>query len=423
MTVRRCAAALAAASAVLGGAAPAAFADGTPSPAAVPPGLYGTKDPQYDGVFRQSLAFLAQEKAGVKPAARAVSWLTGQQCESGAFTAFRADAAKPCDPKAMLDTNATSAAVQALVALGGHDDAVKKGAGWLKSAQNDDGGWAYNPGSKSDANSTAIVIGALAAAGEKPAEVKSAKGGKSPFDGLLAFALPCDDPSASSEGAGGDPNGGGAFAYQADLKTGKLYANADATAAAVTGSLGKGLTATAGPADAKGTACEKATTPEQAAHNGAAYLVRTLAPTGFLKSAMPGAADQPDFGNTADAVVALAAAGQAQQAKASADWLAKNATAWAKENGPAAYAQLVFAADATGADPTNFGGVNLVTSLNATGPAPESAASPAASSGTSDKKSDEKNDGISVWWIVGVGLVAGIGVGFLISGRKKNQQL
>ncbi|MFE3688844.1 prenyltransferase/squalene oxidase repeat-containing protein [Streptomyces sp. NPDC059095] len=423
MTVRRCAAALAAATAVLGGAAPAAFADGTPSPAAVPPGLYGTKDPQYDGVFRQSLAFLAQEKAGVKPAGQAVTWLTGQQCESGAFTAFRADATKPCDPKAMPDTNATSAAVQALVALGGHDDAVKKGIGWLKSVQNDDGGWAYNPGSKSDANSTAIVIGALAAAGEKPAEVKSAKGGKSPFDGLLTFALPCDGPSPSSEGAGGDPNGGGAFAYQGDLKTGKLYANADATAAAVTGSLGKGLTATAGPADAKGTACEKATTPEQAAHNGAAYLARTLAPTGFLKSAMPGAESQPDFGNTADAVVALAADGLSQQAKASADWLAKNATAWAKESGPAAYAQLIFAADATGADPTNFGGVNLVKSLNATGPAPESAASPAPSSEKSDQKSDDKNDGISVWWIVGVGLVAGIGVGFLISGRKKNQQL
>ncbi|MFG3287097.1 prenyltransferase/squalene oxidase repeat-containing protein [Streptomyces sp. NPDC048111] len=411
MTVRRCAAALAAATAVLGGTAPAAFADGTPSPAAVPPGLYGAKDPTYDGVFRQSLAFLAQQKADVRPADQAVAWLTGQQCADGAFMSFRADTGKACDA-AKLDTNATSAAVQALGALGGHSDAVKKGIGWLKSVQQDDGGWPYTPGmGGSDANSTAIVIGALAAAGEKPADVKSAKAGKTPFDALLTFALPCDDPA-----------GAGAFAFQPDPKTQKLYANADATAAAVTGSLGKGLTATAGPADTKGAACEKATTPEQAAHNGAAQLARTLAPTGFLKSAMPGATDQPDFGNTADAVVALAADGMPQQAKASADWLAKNASAWAKENGPAAYAQLVFAADATGSDPKNFGGTDLIKALNATGPAPQ-AASASSSPSAADTSESKNDDGISVWWIVAVGLLAGIGVGFLISGRRKNQQL
>ncbi|MER0445367.1 prenyltransferase/squalene oxidase repeat-containing protein [Streptomyces sp. Edi4] len=417
MTVRRraaaVAAAFAAATAAIGAAAPAAFADGTPPPAAVPPGLYGTKDPQFDGVFRQSLAFLAQEKAAVSPADKAIAWLAGQQCADGSFMSFRADPAKACDP-AKLDTNATSAAVQALVAVGGHTDAVKKSVTWLKSVQQDDGGWPYTPGmGGSDANSTAIVIGALAAAGEKPADVKSAKGGKTPFDALLTFALPCDDP-----------NGAGAFAFQPDPKTQKLYANADATAAAVTGSLGKGLTATAGAADTKGAACEKAATPEQGAHNGAAYLARTLAPTGFLKSAMPGATDQPDYGNTADAVVALAAAGLPDQAKKSADWLAKNATAWAKDNGPAAYAQLVFAADAAGADPKNFGGTDLVKALNATGPAPKAAASSSAPADETKKKDDEKkDDGISVWWIVGVGLLAGIGVGFLISGRKKNQRL
>ncbi|MFI6682046.1 prenyltransferase/squalene oxidase repeat-containing protein [Streptomyces sp. NPDC050485] len=408
MTVRRCAAALAAATAILGGAAPAALADGTPPPSTVPPGLYGTKDPQYDGVFRQSLAFLAQQKADVQPAAQAVAWLTGQQCADGSFMSFRADTAKACDAT-KLDTNATSAAIQALVAVGGHADAVKKGVGWLKSVQQDDGGWPYTPGmGGSDANSTAIVIGALAAAGDKPAEVKSAKGGKSPYDALLTFALPCDDPT-----------GAGAFAFQPDPKTQKLYANAAATAAAVTGALGKGLTATAGTAGALGTACEKAATPEQGAHNGAAYLAKTLAPTGFLKSSLPGAADQPDFGSTADAVVALAADGMPEQAKKSADWLSKNAAAWAKENGPAAYAKLIFAADATGADPKNFGGVNLVQSLNATGPAAQAAPSAAPSA---ERKDTKKNDGISVWWIVGVGLVAGIGVGFLISSRKKNQQ-
>ncbi|MGP9021055.1 prenyltransferase/squalene oxidase repeat-containing protein [Streptomyces sp. BR1] len=413
MTARRCAAALAAATVVLGGAAPA-FADGTaPSanaPATIPQGLYGTKDPTYDGVWRQSLALLAQSTVGVKPAAQAITWLTGQQCESGAFASYRADATKPCDAKTMPDTNATSAAVQALVSLGGQQDVVKKGVSWLKSVQNDDGGWAFNPGGKSDANSTSVVIGALAAAGEKPADVKSAKGGKSPLDALLTFALPCD----SSPGSG-------AFAYQGDLKTGKLYANGDASAAAVTAAHGKGLAATAGQPDAKGTACEKASTPEQAAHNGAAYLARTMAKTGHLNSAMPGAESQPDYGNTADAVVSLATDGLADQAKQSLAWLEKNTAAWAKDNGPAAYAQLVLAANATGADPKNFGGADLVKQLNATGPAPASDASAAAQK-PSAESTKKKDSNTSVWWIVGVFFVASVGVGFLVSSRKKNQR-
>ncbi|MFK8910853.1 prenyltransferase/squalene oxidase repeat-containing protein [Streptomyces sp. YS-3] len=409
MTVRRCAAAIAALTVVLGGAAATAapaFADGT-----VPPGLYGTKDPAYDGVWRQSLALLAQGTVGVKPAAQAVTWLTGQQCDTGGFASYRADAAKPCDAKTVLDTNATAAAVQALVALGDHTDAVKKGVSWLKTVQNEDGGWSYNPGGKSDANSTAVVIGALAAAGEKPADAKSAKGGKSPLDALLTFALPCD----STPGAG-------AFAYQPDPKTAKLYANADASAAAVTAAYGKGLAATAGRPDAKGAGCEKAATPEQAAHNGAAYLVRTMAKTGHLNSPMPGAESQPDYGNTADAVVALAASGEEAQAKASLTWLEKNTSGWAKENGPAAYAQLVLAANATGADPRDFGGADLVAQLNATGPAP--AGTSAAEAGKPAKSADKKDDssGMSVWWIVGVFFVASVGVGFLVSARKKNAQ-
>ncbi|MEU1078445.1 MULTISPECIES: prenyltransferase/squalene oxidase repeat-containing protein [unclassified Streptomyces] len=411
MTVRRRTAAIAALTVVLGGAAATAtpaFADGT-----LPPGLYGTKDPAYDGVWRQSLALLAQGTVGVKPAAQSVTWLTGQQCDTGGFASYRPDAAKPCDAKTVLDTNATAAAVQALVALGDHTDTVKKGVSWLKTVQNDDGGWSYNPGGKSDANSTSVVIGALAAAGEKPADTKSAKGGKSPLDALLTFALPCD----STPGAG-------AFAYQPDLKTAKLYANADASAAAVTAAYGKGLAATAGQADAKGTTCEKAATPEQAAHNGAAYLARTMAKSGHLNSAMPGAESQPDYGNTADAVVALAAAGQKAQAEASLKWLEKNTSGWAKENGPAAYAQLVLAANATGADPREFGGADLVAQLNATGPAPAGTSAAetgkAAKSADSDKKDD--SSGMSVWWIVGVFFVASVGVGFLVSARKKNAQ-
>ncbi|MGW7051359.1 prenyltransferase/squalene oxidase repeat-containing protein [Streptomyces sp. NPDC054887] len=416
MTLRRSAAAVLAASAVLcASAATATTAVAAPSPSptpVVPSGLYGEKDPTYDGVWRQSLAFLAQDAVGVKPAAKAVNWLVGQQCDSGGFPSFRADAAEPCTSKTVMDSNATAAAVQALSALGGQDAAVKKGVGWLKASQNQDGGWGYNPGSPSDANSTSIAIGALAAAGEKPAGVKSQQG-RSPYDALVAFSVPCDAKK-----------GGGAFAYQPD-KSGELAPNDDATAAGVLGGLGLGLNARDEQSGDRPSSapvpCEKGRpAPERAAAYGAAYLRGALAGKGHLDTPpMPGAKKtepQPDFGNTADAVVALAAQGGAQEAREPLEWLEKNSASWAKENGPAAYAQLVLAAHATGADPRKFGGTDLVKALNATGPAPE-----AAEKKTEDEK-DDSGSPFGDWWIVAVLFVASVGVGILFSGRKKNQQ-
>ncbi|MFF8945771.1 prenyltransferase/squalene oxidase repeat-containing protein [Streptomyces sp. NPDC014864] len=402
MNVRRNAAALAAI-AVIGTAAPAVAAP-SPSPKpAIPSGLYGSTDPTYDGVWRQSLALLAQHTVGVRPAAKAVDWLTGQQCANGAFAAFRATPGKACDAKVMVDTNSTAAAVQALAALGGHDDVTGKAVAWLKSVQNKDGGWGYTPGGPSDTNSTSVVVGALAAAGQRPAAVE--KDGRSADDALLKLALPCD----------GD--GAGAFAYQPDKK-GKLAANADATAAGVVGALGQGFAAK--PAATAGTAAHctdsGSATPERAAANGASYLAGAVAKDGYLTSVLPGSTDQPDYGNTADTVVALAAQGGAGQAQKPLRWLERHFEPWAKQSGPAAYAQLIFAAHATGTDPRAFGGVNLVDRLNAAGPAPQSAEHKST-------HADRKNDsGYGVWWIVGVCLVAGIGVGFLLSGRRKKQQ-
>ncbi|MFE3551123.1 prenyltransferase/squalene oxidase repeat-containing protein [Streptomyces kronopolitis] len=412
---RRATTALAAAL-VLGAAAAPAYAAGSPAliskaPKKLPDGLYGTKDPQYDGVWRQSLALLAQHTVGVRPAAPAVRWLVGQQCADGAFTAFRAEPGKACDAKTMRDTNQTAAAVQALAALGGQDDAVRKAVGWLKSVQNDDGSWASMPGSPGDANSTSVVIGALAAAGQKPESVTSKKG-KSPFDGLLTFRLGCAGKAAAH----------GAFTFQ--LKG--AAPNADATAAAATGVLGRGFVVepAAHRAPLTPPACKDGADAKpgkvsaaRAADGGAAYLVAQLDGNGqHLVSAMPGAKPQPDVGNTADAVVALAAGGHGAEARRPLAWLEKNAADWARQNGPAAYAQLVLAAHATSSDPRSFGGSDLVTALNATGPAPASlpgkhtkdAAAAAGDGG-----------GNTVWWIIGVCLAFGAGLGFLLSGRRK----
>ncbi|MFF3836664.1 prenyltransferase/squalene oxidase repeat-containing protein [Streptomyces sp. NPDC001930] len=418
-TVRRGATALAAATVLLGtgaaGVAGAATTAPSPTPSAVtiPDGLYGTNDPTYDGVWRQSLAFLAQRATGFQPSDKAVDWLLGQQCADGSFGSYRADAKTPCDAKTMRDTNATAIAVQGLRAVRQQstspetiDKAVKAGSDWLRTVQNKDGGWGYSPGGASDANSTSVVVGAIAATGVRPGSFTSVEG-RTPYDALLSFALPCSDK-----------DGAGAFAYQPD-KAGKLVANADATAAATLAGLGKSVVATKASPE-QPPVCNDLSKPtvERAALNGASYLAKALAKTGHLTlPPMPGATDtteKPDVGNTADAVVALAASGASKEAKPAVEWLEKNSAAWAKEGGPAAYAQLILAARATETDPREFGTADLVEQLNATGPAPKTPDTSASS--TSD---DEGGLGFDIWWIIGIGMVVGVGIGFLVSGRKK----
>ncbi|MCL7377151.1 prenyltransferase/squalene oxidase repeat-containing protein [Streptomyces sp. 35G-GA-8] len=433
-TVRRCAAALAASTvlcvalapaAVAGGDVPAApgsspSADPTPAPApspaepapvTIPPGLYGEKDPTYDGVWRQSLAMLGQFAAGVRPANQAVSWLKGQQCANGAFPAYRPDPAKACDTKTAVDSNATAAAVQALSTLGKQRPAMDKAIAWLRSVQNKDGGWSYVPGTPSDTNSTSLVIGALTAAGVRPTSVLS-PGGKNAYDALVGLSIPCATASGADAGA---------FAYQPD-PAGKLSANDDATAAAVLAGVGKRLVSgpvKAGPAPECVPAADLS--PERAARNGAAYLASALAATGHLDlPPMPGADDSaplPDIGNTAEAVLALTATGYGDQANRALEWLKQNSGAWAQENGPAAYAQLILAAHATDTDPRNFGGIDLVERLNATGPAPKAVAVPASPAAAASTSVDD--GGRAMLWLFVMGLVVAGYIAFRISIRGK----
>ncbi|WP_432034299.1 prenyltransferase/squalene oxidase repeat-containing protein [Streptomyces antibioticus] len=422
MKYRHRAAALAATAVVLAGAGPAAAASSSPAPSptpsvSIPDGLYGTTDPTYDGVWRQSLALLAQESVGVTPADEAVAWLAGQQCANGAFAAFRAEAGagKPCDTKLMVDTNSTAAATQALTALGGHDAEVRKAVTWLKSVQNADGGWGYAPGGASDANSTSVVTGALAQGGVTVPNLR--KDGKSPYDALHALALPCDGKD------------GGAFAYQPGKK-GELAANADATAAAVLGLLSEPLTGSRQDDSASPAACtafDASKEPEKGAANGAGWLAEAMAKDGHLTSALPGAEDQPDYGNTADAIVALSSSGLNDQAEAPLRWLEANFAQWAKDSGPAAYAQLVFVANAArGADARDFGGQDLVELLNATGPAPKAVEKKDRSTASAEKaeKAEKKDDdGLNAAYTIGGGLLVGAAIGFvlMVRGRKRRQ--
>ncbi|PVE12001.1 terpene cyclase/mutase family protein [Streptomyces scopuliridis] len=431
-TVRRCAAALAASAVLCVALAPAAVAGGDvpaapgaspsadpapepspaePAPVVIPPGLYGEKDPTYDGVWRQSLAMMGQFAAHVRPANQAVAWLKGQQCANGAFPAYRPAPATPCDAKTMVDSNATAAAIQALSTLGGQRPAMDRAIAWLRSVQNKDGGWSYTPGTPSDANSTSLVIGALTAAGVRPTAVRSPEG-KNAYDALVGLAIPCTTASGADAGA---------FAYQPDT-AGKLSANDDATAAAVLAGVGKRLVSgpvKAGPAPECVPAADLS--PERAARNGAAYLASALAATGHLDlPPMPGADDsapQPDIGNTAEAVLALTATGYGDQANRALEWLKQNSGAWAQENGPAAYAQLILAAHATDTDPRNFGGIDLVERLNATGPAPKTIAVPASPAAAANTSVDD--GGRAVLWLIVMGLVVAGYIGFRISIRRK----
>ncbi|MEV4434590.1 prenyltransferase/squalene oxidase repeat-containing protein [Streptomyces sp. NPDC049555] len=418
--VRRAAATLATAAVLSALAAPAALADGgSPAPAAAPvaPGLFGTGDPQYDGVFRQSLALLAQHATGVTPAPQAVRWLAGQQCADGGFAAYRADTGRACDAKAGEFTDATATAVQALAATGGNEQAVAKAMTWLTAHQNEDGGWGMAPGNPTDANSTSSAIGALAAAGKDVAKA-TARSGRSPYDALLALQAGCD---------------------KNEDERGTFAPNDLASAAAALGMLGKGYlagtpakdTKDAKPADKplKPLECADGDTsarPQDApagAEAVAAYLARkTEANGGYLKSAMPGAPEGPDLGTTADATLALAAGGHRAAAGKPLTWLQSadaKAAEWAKGN-PGRLAKLVLAAHAAGADPRAFGGTDLVTALNETGPKQQPTGS--ASPEKKDEKKKDSGKGMGVWWIVAVFFLASTGVGFLISGRRKKNQ-
>ncbi|SCK40858.1 prenyltransferase/squalene oxidase repeat-containing protein [Streptomyces sp. WMMB 322] len=383
----------------------------------LPDALYGKADPKYDGVWRQSMALLALDAAGAEPARKAVEWLSGQQCEDGSFTAYRADPEAECDEKKSPgDTNATAAAVQALAAVGGEKEAVRKALAWLRSVQNEDGGWGYNPGSPSDANSVSVVIGAHAAAGRKPEKVT--KDGKSPYDALTSFQLGCDAEDAER----------GAFAYQPG-KDGKLAANEDATAAAVLAGAGSGFQAER-QSDrplkplgcGKGKDDGKPLAPDDAADAGAAHLDSVLDKNGHhLLAVTPGAEGKPDYANTADAVIALAASGHRTEALKALDWLGAKLDSWDKAGSdPAALAGVMLAVHATGGDAAKLKDTELLERLVATGPEPARMPGEKAAGATAEK---EDGDGGAVlrWSLVGTGLAAGAGVGFLISARRKRQ--
>lgn len=348
--------------AAVGAATVVLAATSIPAQAATPPantGLYGSQDPTYDGVYRQSLSLLALNAAGATPDASAVQWLKDQQCADGSFTNYRADTSVACATKEK-DSNATGLAIQALAALGQPTATAVQA---LRGFQLPDGGFyvnqIYGPPA-SDANSTGIALSAFTAVGIDPATVQSA--GKNGQDFLLTLQLACDETVATQRGA---------YDYMPQTP---LVANDFATVQAALGMAGKALpvAATAGTNDAPDYVCPSAgtLTAADSADAAAGYLARRIAGgSGLIPSSYGTGAD---YTSTANAVLALVATGKgADQVTSAMAALASNVAAdkirdASGKDVPGALAVLTLAAEATGANPASFGGTDLVTRLAAT---------------------------------------------------------
>lgn len=190
-------------------------------------GLYGAADPTFDGIFRQGLAIAGLVAVGESPDPDAIDWLLDQQCDettpaaAGGWQAYRSDTAIPCtapdvDTFTGPDSNSTAMALVALAAVGASP--LEDQWSFLADTQAPDGGWAFIAGGVTDPNSTALVIEAMLAWGEEPADW--AVGSSTPLDALLSFVVEC-----GAEGAG-------AFASPFSQGAPDLFANLDAIPAA-----------------------------------------------------------------------------------------------------------------------------------------------------------------------------------------------
>lgn len=136
---------------------------GTEGGGGAAPGQYqNPADTTYSSsVTNQALSVLALANTvdSDGPSTHAVDFLVGQMCDDGGFqNDIRSGA--PCDTSSE-DVDATSYAIQALIAAGDPGDA-KTALAWLATKEKKNGGWTETTG-KADANSTSLAVEALIA--------------------------------------------------------------------------------------------------------------------------------------------------------------------------------------------------------------------------------------------------------------------
>ena len=162
-----------------------------------------------DTFFGHCLAVLALKSAErpIPPAAVGVIKISQQEGGGWAWDGSAATAA---------DTNTTAVAVQALAAAGEAPSPIAQAMSYYQGIQNEDGGWPYQSpssfGTATDANSTAVTIQAILAAGQDPAGAEwTTATGQTPVAALEALQ-----------------NSTGAFAWQATVRDDNLLATVQA---------------------------------------------------------------------------------------------------------------------------------------------------------------------------------------------------
>ncbi|MHB1319397.1 MAG: hypothetical protein ACYCYF_12335 [Anaerolineae bacterium] len=167
-------------------------------------GVYG------DTLFKHAYAVLALHSAGAPIPESAVTAMTSQFTDDGAWALFGGTT------PGTADTNTTALVMQALIAVG-RVDAAAGALPYLQRMQNADGGFPYQKPSAwctdSDANSTAVVLQALKALGAQMGPFASS--GTDPAGALLSLA-----DSAS-----------GAYFWQAAVPFANMLATAQAVQA------------------------------------------------------------------------------------------------------------------------------------------------------------------------------------------------
>ena len=111
---------------------------------------------------------------------KSAEWLKAQQNEDGGFAWV---------PGEKSDYDDTAAAIEALIAAGESPDSqvIRDAIEYLKTGQNEDGGFKYFGSSPSNAASDAWVIQAVVACGDYPKDAEWTINGNSPVDHLLSL--------------------------------------------------------------------------------------------------------------------------------------------------------------------------------------------------------------------------------------------
>jgi hypothetical protein len=112
------------------------------------------------GPFDHALGILALVATGTPVPDAAIEAARTSQAEDGAWAWDGTTTA------GAGDTNTTSMMVQALIAAGVQDDMVTNALAYLTGTVNEDGGYPYQTGAETDANSTALVLQAMIAAND-----------------------------------------------------------------------------------------------------------------------------------------------------------------------------------------------------------------------------------------------------------------